>query len=166
MLKDYGIEQGSINLHYDNSSAISILKNPVFHSCTKHIEIRHHFIRDLVKEKIVSLEFVSTEHQLIDILTKPLDFLWFEYLRKSSGICLIKIKGIGSKVLNSLSIFCLFPLAFFLLAWAYDFCFITWYISIICNTSSLWTREIYYIYKTWCEWTHRYLLITIDVIDS
>ena len=60
MLKDYGIEQGSINLHYDNSSAISILKNPVFHSCTKHIEIRHHFIRDLVKEKIVSLEFVST----------------------------------------------------------------------------------------------------------
>ena len=89
MLKDYGIEQGSINLHYDNSSAISILKNPVFHSCTKHIEIRHHFIRDLVKEKIVSLEFVSTEHQLIDILTKPLDFLWFEYLRKSSGIFLI-----------------------------------------------------------------------------
>ena len=60
MLKDYGIEQGSINLHYDNSSAISISKNPVFHSCTKHIEIRHHFIRDLVKEKIVSLEFVST----------------------------------------------------------------------------------------------------------
>ena len=89
MLKDYGIEQGSINLHYDNSSAISISKNPVFHSCTKHIEIRHHFIRDLVKEKIVSLEFVSTEHQLIDILTKPLDFLWFEYLRKSSGIFLI-----------------------------------------------------------------------------
>ena len=89
MLKDYGIEQGTMCIHYDNSSAINISKNPILHSYTKHIEICNHFIRDFVEEKVVSLEFVPTEHQLKNILTKPLDFLRFEYLRKSLCICLI-----------------------------------------------------------------------------
>ena len=53
MLKDYGIEQGTICIHYDNSSAIYISKNPVLHFRTEHIEICHHFIRDLVEEKVV-----------------------------------------------------------------------------------------------------------------
>ena len=88
-LKDYGIEQETMNIDYNNSSAINISKNHVFHSYTKHIEIRHHFIRDLIDEKVVSLEYVPTELQFVDVLTKPLDSLWFEYLRKSLGICLI-----------------------------------------------------------------------------
>ena len=62
MLKDYGIEQGTINGHYDNSSAINISKNPILPSHTKHIEIPHHFIKDLIEEKVVSLVFVPTEH--------------------------------------------------------------------------------------------------------
>ena len=86
MLKDYGIEQGTMSIHYDNSIALNISKNHVIHSCTKHIEICHHFIKDLVEEKVVSLEFVPTKHQLVDILTKPLNFLRFEYLMKSLGI--------------------------------------------------------------------------------
>ena len=88
MLEDYGIEQGSMNIHCDDSSARNVLKNLVLHSCTKDIEICHHFIRDFVKEKVVSLEFIPIEHQLVDILTKPLDSLRFEHLRKSLGICL------------------------------------------------------------------------------
>ena len=75
MLKDYGINQGTMNILCDNSSAINISKNHVLHSRTKHIEICHHFIKDLVEEKVVSLEFIPTENQLADILTKPLDFL-------------------------------------------------------------------------------------------
>ena len=63
MLKDYGIEQGTINIHYDNSSTTNISKNPILHSYSKPIEILHHFIRDLVEEKVISLEFVPTEHQ-------------------------------------------------------------------------------------------------------
>ena len=51
MLKDYGIEQGTMSIHCDNSSVINISKNPIFHSHTKHIEIHHHFIRDLVEAK-------------------------------------------------------------------------------------------------------------------
>ena len=86
MLKDYGIEQGTMSIHYDNSIALNISKNHVIHSCTKHIEICHHFIKDLVEEKVVSLEFIPTKHQFVDILTKPLNFLRFEYLMKSLGI--------------------------------------------------------------------------------
>ena len=78
-----------MNIHYDNSTAINISKNHVLHSHTKHIKICHHFIRDLVEEKVVSLEFVPTEHQLTNIFTKPLDSLRFEFLTKSLGICLI-----------------------------------------------------------------------------
>ncbi|CAL9021468.1 unnamed protein product [Prunus brigantina] len=67
----------------DNMSAINISKNPIQHSRTKHIDIRHHFIRELVEENVLSLEFVSTEKQLADIFTKPLDNLRFETLRQS-----------------------------------------------------------------------------------
>ena len=78
-----------MNIHYDNSNAINISKNLVLLARAKHIEIRHHFIGDLVENKVVSLEFVPTEHQLTNIFTKPLDSLRFEFLRKSLGMCLI-----------------------------------------------------------------------------
>lgn len=55
ILKDYGICQDTMNLFIDNLSTIQISKNPVQHSRTKHIGIRHHFIRDLVEEKVASL---------------------------------------------------------------------------------------------------------------
>lgn len=61
MLKDYGISQETMNLFIDNSSVIQISKKPVQHSRTKNIDIRHHFIRDLVEENIVSLKYVDTE---------------------------------------------------------------------------------------------------------
>ena len=60
MLSDYGLEQNVIPLLCDNMSAISISKNPIQQSCTKHIDIRYHFIRDLVEEKVISLEHIST----------------------------------------------------------------------------------------------------------
>ncbi|BBH07107.1 Leucine-rich repeat protein kinase family protein [Prunus dulcis] len=83
MLNDYGIHQGKMVTFCDNMSAINISKNPVQHSRTKHIDIRHHFIRELVEENVLSLEFVSTEKQLADTFTKPLDNLRFETLRQS-----------------------------------------------------------------------------------
>ena len=64
MLKDYRIEQETISIHYDNSSVINISKNLVLYSRTKHIEIRHHFIKGIIEEKVVSLEFVPMEYQL------------------------------------------------------------------------------------------------------
>ena len=86
MLIDYGVIQDSMTIFCDNTSAINISKNLVQHSRTKHIDIRHHFIRDLVENKIVTLKHVSTENQLADLFTKPLDRVRFEFLRKSVRI--------------------------------------------------------------------------------
>ena len=85
MLKTMELSK-TLNIHCDNSSSVTTSKNPILHSCTKLIEIRHHFIKD---ENVVSLEFVPIKHQLKDILTKPLDFLRFKFLRKLLGICRI-----------------------------------------------------------------------------
>ena len=62
MLKDYRTEQGTICIHYDNFNVINISKNPILYSRTKNIEIRHHFINDLIEGKVVSLKFVPTKH--------------------------------------------------------------------------------------------------------
>jgi hypothetical protein len=62
-------------------SAISVAKNPVIHSRTKHIEVRYHFLRDNVEKGNIDLIHVPTEKQLADILTKPLDQATFARLR-------------------------------------------------------------------------------------
>lgn len=87
MLTDYGFIQGLLSLLCDNTSTINISKNPVLHSRTKHIEIRYHFIRNLVEEQLLELTFIPTEQQLADFLTKPLDNLRFTSLRKAIGVC-------------------------------------------------------------------------------
>ncbi|XP_050261227.1 secreted RxLR effector protein 161-like [Quercus robur] len=86
LLSNYEIAQGTIVVYCDNSSAINISKNPVQHSKTKHIEIRYHFIRDLVERKIVVLEYIPTERQNANIFTKPLDRSKFETLRQVIGV--------------------------------------------------------------------------------
>src|SRR4030066_1487195 len=74
MLKEYNVEQDVMTLYCDNLSAINISKNPIQHSRTKQIDIRHHFIRDLVEDKIVTLEHVATEEQIADIFRR----LWMQ----------------------------------------------------------------------------------------
>jgi hypothetical protein len=88
MLTEYNVTQDVMTVYYDNLSAINISKNPIQHSRTKHIDIRHHFIRELVEEKNIALEHVTTEMQLADIFTKALDANQFECLRGKLGICI------------------------------------------------------------------------------
>lgn len=76
-------------MYCDNMSAINIAKNPVQHSRTKHIDIRHHYIRELVESQQLKIDHVSTEHQLADIFTKALDNSRFEMLRTALGICIL-----------------------------------------------------------------------------
>ncbi|XXG45960.1 hypothetical protein AAC387_Pa02g0911 [Persea americana] len=59
-------------LYADNTSAIRITENPIFHECTKHIKVDCHFIHDELKRDVISLPHVSTELQIADILTKGL----------------------------------------------------------------------------------------------
>ena len=70
----------------DNTSAINLSKNLVQHSKSKHIEIRYHFVRDLVEDKVVCLEFIHTDNQKADLFTKPLNGPRFESLHKTIGV--------------------------------------------------------------------------------
>ena len=70
----------------DNTSTISLAKNLVQHTRTKHIDVRHHFIRDHVQKKDVKVQFVPTQHQLADIFTKPLGADQFAYIRGNLGM--------------------------------------------------------------------------------
>ncbi|XP_071719136.1 uncharacterized protein [Rutidosis leptorrhynchoides] len=81
-LKDYGIHFTKTPIYCDNTSAIaiSITNNPVMHSRTKHINVRYHFIRDHVQKGDIKLHFNSTDQQLADLFTKPLDERCFNYL--------------------------------------------------------------------------------------
>ncbi|XP_075640328.1 secreted RxLR effector protein 161-like [Castanea sativa] len=88
LLSDYGISQNTMIIYCDNSSAINISMNYVQHSKIKKIEIRYHFIRDLVERKIVALEYIPTERQNTDIFTKPLDRSKFETIRQVIGVIL------------------------------------------------------------------------------
>ena len=85
-LSDYGIHQEHLTIYCDNTSAINISKNPVQHSRTKHIEIRHHFIRELVDIDTFTLEFIHIDDQKADLFTKPLDSKRFEFLRQNIGV--------------------------------------------------------------------------------
>lgn len=85
-LRDLGMNFNNVPIKCDNKSAINITKNPVQHSRTKHIEVRHHFIRDHVEKGNVTLEFVPTDFQLADIFTKPLGEDRFNFIRQELGM--------------------------------------------------------------------------------
>jgi hypothetical protein len=72
-LRDFGYNLSKVPLLCDNESAIHMADNPVEHSRTKHIDIRHHFLRDHQQKGDIEVFHVSTENQLADIFTKPLD---------------------------------------------------------------------------------------------
>ncbi|GJT87162.1 putative ribonuclease H-like domain-containing protein, partial [Tanacetum coccineum] len=70
---DYGFNFMNTMIFIDNESTICIVKNPVFHSKTKHIEIRHHFIRDCYEKKLIQVIKIHTDHNVADLLTKAFD---------------------------------------------------------------------------------------------
>ena len=76
-------------------SAIAMTKNPIFHARTKHIELRHHFIRDFVSEGEIQLEFISTNDQPADVLIKvaKVDKMeWFKkHLKITKGVLEINL---------------------------------------------------------------------------
>ncbi|GJV45832.1 putative reverse transcriptase domain-containing protein [Tanacetum coccineum] len=59
--------------HVDNESAICVVKNPVYHSKTKHIEIRDHFIRDSYEKRLIEMVKIHTDNNVADLLTKAFD---------------------------------------------------------------------------------------------
>ncbi|GJS78815.1 retrovirus-related pol polyprotein from transposon TNT 1-94 [Tanacetum coccineum] len=85
-LIDYDIRLDDVPIMCDNKGAIDLSKNPVQHSLTKHIKIRHHFLCDNVQKGHISIEKVSSVDNIADILTKPLKRESFNYLRLGLGM--------------------------------------------------------------------------------
>ena len=72
ILRDYDINLEQILIKCDNISVLNLSTNLIQHSRTKHIKIRHHFLRDHVQKSDIALKLISTEKQLADIFTKSL----------------------------------------------------------------------------------------------
>ncbi|GJU62193.1 retrotransposon protein, putative, ty1-copia subclass [Tanacetum coccineum] len=87
-----------IPLYCDNKSAIALCCNNVQHSRSKHIDIRHHFIKEQVENGVVELYFVRTEYQLADIFTKPLTRERLEFLIKK-----LRMQSMSSETLKKLA---------------------------------------------------------------
>ncbi|GJS94654.1 putative ribonuclease H-like domain-containing protein [Tanacetum coccineum] len=83
---DYGFNFMNTKIHIDNESTICIVKNPVYHSKTKHIEIRHHFIRDSYEKKLIRVEKIHTDFNVADLLTKAFDGPRFNFLVVNIGM--------------------------------------------------------------------------------
>jgi hypothetical protein len=84
--RDFGYHQSKVPLLCDSESAIRLADNPVKHSRTKHIDIRHHFLRDHQQKGDIDIYHISTENQLADIFTKPLDEKTFCRLRSELNV--------------------------------------------------------------------------------
>jgi len=72
-------------IYCDNQSCIKLFENLVFHDRSKHIDIRYHHLRDYVVRRIMLLQYISTEEQDADILTKALSKCKFEFHRDKIG---------------------------------------------------------------------------------
>ena len=83
---DYGLSINHNPIKCDNTSSINLSKNPIQHSRSNHIDIRHHFLRDHVQKGDVVLDFIDTTNQLADIFTKPLNEEHMNFIKRELGM--------------------------------------------------------------------------------
>ena len=87
MLRDLHVtHQGPALLYYDNQAALHIVANPVYHERSKHIELVCHFMRERIQLGVLKTMHVSTQNQLVDLLTKALHPTRFRLLLGKMGI--------------------------------------------------------------------------------
>ncbi|WVY96568.1 hypothetical protein V8G54_028719 [Vigna mungo] len=79
-----------MKLKMDNTSAINLARNPMSHGRSKHIEVRFHFLRDIVNKERIELCYCKAAEQLADLFTKPLAADKFEVVREKIGIVSLK----------------------------------------------------------------------------
>jgi len=79
LLEDLGVGQKHIMVHCDSQSAICLAKNQVFHARTKHIDVRYHFVREIVEEGEILLVKIHTEENPADMMTKVISANKFKY---------------------------------------------------------------------------------------
>jgi hypothetical protein len=82
----FDLEMEAIVILCDNHSFIKMTENLVFHDNSKHIEIQYHCIHDMVQRGSIKLQYVGTDEQVADVLTKPMSCVKFEQFRNKLGI--------------------------------------------------------------------------------
>ena len=82
-------------IYFNNQSCVKLSKKLVFHDKLKHIEIKYHYIRDMVQRGAVKLHYVVTDEHTADVLTKPLAIVKFEYFREKLGVIQIEVPSKG-----------------------------------------------------------------------
>jgi hypothetical protein len=82
----FGHVLDSTIIHCDNQSCVKLSENPVFHDKSKHIEIKYHYIQDMVQRKEVLVQYLPTDEQVVDVLTKPLTRMKFKYFHDRLGV--------------------------------------------------------------------------------
>ena len=93
ILKSFGITTSEATLVYtDNQSCIAMVENKKQSNKTKHIDIKYHYVKEEVERKQVILKYVPTEHNVADLMTKPLGRIKTEQLRKDAGLDFIRRK--------------------------------------------------------------------------
>ena len=90
-LQELGLRQERFILYCDSQSAIHLSKNPTFHSRSKHIDVRYHWIRDALEMKLLQLEKIHTDDNALDMLTKSLPIEKFVTCRASAGLLVLPI---------------------------------------------------------------------------
>eukprot|EP00253_Pinus_taeda_P014864 PITA_14864 len=81
-----GLVQEAIRIDYDSQSEIFLAKNPTYNSKRKHIDVRYHFVRDMIEDKKVLLVMVETLKNIVDTLTKSVSSKKFSWCRETMGI--------------------------------------------------------------------------------
>ena len=82
-------------IYCDNQSCVNLSKNLVFHDKSKLIQIKYHYIRDMVQRGAVKLQYVAMDDQIADVLTNPLARVKFEYFREKLGVLHIEVPSKG-----------------------------------------------------------------------
>nr|GEX23881.1 putative ribonuclease H-like domain-containing protein [Tanacetum cinerariifolium] len=106
-MMDYGYNFMQIKIHVDNESVICVIKNPVYHSKTKHIEIRHYFIRDSYEKRLIETDKIHTDNNVADLLAKAFDISRFNFLVASIEVetlrylsLVVPLKKVGDEAVH------------------------------------------------------------------
>jgi hypothetical protein len=106
-MRDFGVIFESVPLMCNNTSAISVVKNPIFHKKMRHVERRHHFLRDHVDKGDIEMRYIDTERQLANIFSKPLDSSRVADLRRGGLVFSIRMAWFEGELVLFL-VYCIF----------------------------------------------------------